>query len=42
MADFDDEEYKEMINVQPGVIGSRKVLKPNETVSLKQTIVINQ
>ena len=40
MADFDDEEYKNMVNVQPGYLKNRYILKPNESIGMGQIISV--
>lgn len=40
MADFGDEEYKNMICVEAGHVSKRYVLKPSEQVTMGQTIIV--
>lgn len=38
MGDFGDEEYKEMVCVEPGIVSEQHVLKPGHAFVLEQTI----
>lgn len=40
MSDFDDEEYKEMICVEPGMIGHQPLLPPGAQARLSQSIIV--
>lgn len=40
MTDFGDEEYKQMICVEAGLVNKRYVLKPNQELTMGQTIKI--
>jgi D-hexose-6-phosphate mutarotase len=38
MADFGDEEYHNMVCLEAGYVNEKYVLKPNEHVSMGQTL----
>lgn len=40
MSDFDDEEYKDMICVEPGLIGHQPLLNPGAQARLSQSIIV--
>lgn len=40
MSDFDDEEYRKMICVEPGRVSSRSILKPSENLTMSQVIKV--
>lgn len=41
MSDFGDEEYKEMVCVEPGLIGHQPLLEPGKKATLTQSVLIN-
>ncbi len=41
MSDFGDDEYKNMICLEPGHVYRNRLLKPNETVQMGQELVVN-
>lgn len=42
MSDFDDDEYKSMVCVEPGIIGHQPLLEPKAQARLSQTIRVIQ
>lgn len=40
MTDFDTEEYKTMICIEPGYIAEKFYLKSNEKISLSQELIV--
>ena len=42
MSDFDDEGYKSMICVEPGLIGHQPLLAPGATARLSQSLIVQE
>ncbi len=41
MSDFDDDEYRTMICVQPGWLDKRYVVKPSQSVKMAQCLTFS-